>query len=145
MTLLRESTPAAPRHGSTAVTNGIRVTAQPRFDIARSDPARKAWVFRYEIEMRNEGTETVKLRRRTWQIIDGKGVVHEVKGEGVVGEFPVLGAGQRFAYESFCPLSTPWGTMEGELCFTFGDEDVEKPGAPTLDVKVARFYLVADA
>jgi ApaG protein len=31
----------------------------------------------------------------------------------VVGEQPVLPPGESFEYTSFCPLETPFGTMEG--------------------------------
>jgi ApaG protein len=39
--------------------------------------------------------------------------LHEVKGPGVVGEQPVLKAGERFTYTSGCPLDTPHGSMTG--------------------------------
>jgi ApaG protein len=39
--------------------------------------------------------------------------VEEVKGPGVVGQQPVLAPGEAFTYTSGCPLSTPFGTMEG--------------------------------
>ena len=34
-------------------------------------------------------------------------------GPGVVGETPVLAPGESFEYESFCPLPTPMGVMQG--------------------------------
>ena len=36
-----------------------------------------------------------------------------VKGEGVVGEQPILNPGEKFEYTSGTPLSTPSGFMEG--------------------------------
>ena len=42
-----------------------------------------------------------------------RGNVEVVKGPGVVGEYPVLDAGQSYEYTSFCPLPTSLGTMHG--------------------------------
>jgi ApaG protein len=39
--------------------------------------------------------------------------MEEVRGEGVVGEQPVLGPGERFEYTSRVPLPTTSGFMEG--------------------------------
>ena len=41
------------------------------------------------------------------------GRVQEVRGVGVVGEQPVLGPGESYAYTSGAPLSTPSGIMSG--------------------------------
>ena len=41
-----------------------------------------------------------------------------------------------FEYESYCPLSTRWGTMEGEYRF-------EREDGTLMEVNVARFFLVA--
>ena len=38
----------------------------------------------------------------------------EVRGEGVVGEKPVLKAGEAFRYTSGCVLETPLGVMQGK-------------------------------
>ena len=40
-------------------------------------------------------------------IIDGRGGLHEVQGEGVVGEHPVIEPPAAIDYVSGCPLSTP--------------------------------------
>ena len=39
--------------------------------------------------------------------------MEEVRGEGVVGEQPVLNPGEKFEYTSGTPLTTPSGFMEG--------------------------------
>ena len=39
--------------------------------------------------------------------------MQEVRGEGVVGEQPVLSPGEAFEYTSGVPLSTPSGIMVG--------------------------------
>ena len=57
--------------------------------------------------------QAVQLVSREWVISDGRGTRHEVRGEGVVGEQPVLEPGASFDYVSGCPLTTPTGAMEG--------------------------------
>jgi ApaG protein len=52
----------------------------------------------------------------------------------VVGEQPVLTPGESFEYASFCPLGTPFGTMEGS--YQMVDDDGVK-----FEVTVARFTL----
>ena len=57
----------------------------------------------------------MQLVSREWAISDGRGVQHEVRGEGVVGEQPVLEPGGSFDYVSGCPLTTPTGIDGGPL------------------------------
>ena len=81
----------------------------------------------------NLSTQTVQLMTRHWFITDGRGEVHEVRGEGVVGKQPVLRPGESFNYTSGCPLTTPDGSMRG--FYAMQDEngaifDVEVPLFP---------------
>ena len=98
---------------SEAVTQGIRVKAASSYLEARSDPEHALWFFAYRIRIANEGGETVQLISRHWKIMDAEGRVEEVRGLGVVGEQPVLAPGESFEYTSGCPLSTPFGSMQG--------------------------------
>ena len=50
---------------------------------------------------------------RHWKIFDSNGSHREVKGEGVVGEQPVLEPGDEFEYTSGTPLKTNSGIMSG--------------------------------
>jgi ApaG protein len=45
----------------------------------------------------------VQLVSREWTISDGRGARHQVQGEGVVGEQPVIEPGGSFDYVSGCP------------------------------------------
>ena len=75
------------------------------------------YVWAYHITMENGGQDTVQLRTRHWSIMDGRGQVHLVEGEGVVGDKPVLKPGQSYTYTSGCPLPTPSGSMSGYYMF----------------------------
>ena len=85
----------------------------------------------------NESDRWVKLLRRRWIIVDSLGERQEVVGEGVIGAQPELEPGQSFEYSSYCPLSTEWGTMEGQ--YTMRDA-----GEQSFEVTIGRFFLVAE-
>ena len=96
-----------------AITRNIEVTAKPHFLENQSEPEVGKFVWAYTITIANHGTETVKLLTRHWIITDGNGQKQEVQGPGVVGEQPVLAAGDSYQYSSGCPLATPSGVMLG--------------------------------
>ncbi|HWU87730.1 MAG TPA: Co2+/Mg2+ efflux protein ApaG [Kofleriaceae bacterium] len=95
------------------MTEGIRVRVQSHYLADQSSPRDDRYVFAYTITISNEGPSTAQLRTRHWIITDGRGVVEEVRGDGVVGEQPLLVPGQSFQYTSGCVLNTPVGTMHG--------------------------------
>jgi ApaG protein len=88
------------------------------------------------VRIENEGERAVQLLSRHWHIVDGRGTEHEVEGEGVVGEMPLIPAGGSYDYVSGCPLATPTGAMRGS--YRLVDED----GA-TFDVAVPAFQLLS--
>lgn len=89
------------------------VRAEPRFVPEQSDANAGRYVFAYTITVANTGQVAAQLLARHWIITDADGDIEEVRGEGVVGEQPVLRPGEAFQYTSGCPLSTPVGTMRG--------------------------------
>ncbi len=138
MTTQSQSTLERPRvsRGSEAVTRGLRVSATPAFLAQHSDPQQRRFVFGYRIRIVNEGAGRARLLTRHWEIVDADGSRHVVDGEGVVGQQPDLAPGAAHEYESYCPLTTPWGTMEGSFTMQGENGDV-------FTIAVARFYLVA--
>ena len=96
-----------------AVTRSIEVTVTPRFIAERSSPDNGYYFWSYTINITNCGAETVQLTTRHWRITDATGKQQEVDGPGVVGEKPVLKAGESFEYTSGVPLPTPSGFMRG--------------------------------
>ena len=121
-----------------AVTRHIEVVVEPSFLPERSSAEDGRFFWAYTIAIINSGTETVQLKTRHWIITDGAGHSQEVRGEGVVGEQPILPPGGTHDYVSGCPLTTPHGSMEGH--YTFRRED----GAP-LRVAIPFFPLAAPA
>ena len=91
----------------------IRIDATIDFVEAQSDPAADRYVFAYTITIANHGAVTAQLIDRHWIITDASGKVQEVRGEGVVGEQPVLAPGESFRYTSAAMIETPVGSMHG--------------------------------
>jgi len=98
---------------SEATTREIEVTVRSSYVAERSQPVEGRWFFSYRIRISNRGPVPVQLLNRHWVITDAHGRVEEVRGPGVIGEQPLLPPGESFEYTSFCPLGTPFGTMEG--------------------------------
>lgn len=98
---------------SDTTTRGIRVQVESFYDEDRSAPDESYYFFAYQVQISNVGQETAQLVSREWIITDAQGQEQHVQGPGVVGEQPVLAPGETFEYTSFCPLSTPVGTMHG--------------------------------
>lgn len=96
-----------------SITNNIGVSVEPFYLDQESEPDENHYVWGYQVHIENNGQETVQLERRHWIITDGNGETHEVEGEGVVGEQPILEPGEVFEYTSGAPLSTSSGFMVG--------------------------------
>jgi ApaG protein len=107
-----------------AVTRQIEVTVEPNFLPERSSVDRGQYFWSYTVVITNTGGETVQLRTRHWIITDATGRKQEVRGEGVVGEQPVLAPGERFEYTSGVPLPTASGFMTG--CYQMVSESGER-------------------
>lgn len=89
------------------------VSVRPQYLVEHSSPEEQHYVFAYTVTIRNTGDHTAQLVSRHWIITDANNSVEEVRGEGVIGEKPVLQPGQSFEYTSGCPLPTPVGSMRG--------------------------------
>lgn len=116
-------------------TRNIRIAVRAFYLDDQSKPEQGQFVWAYRITIENRGRETVQLLRRSWLITDAQGRTVKVSGEGVVGEKPVLEAGEAFEYTSGTPLHTPSGFMSGQFHMT-----VTTTGEP-FDVAIPTFSL----
>lgn len=117
-----------------ATTEGIEVRVVPHFEPDRSSSESGTFFWTYDIEIRNLNDAPVQLKARHWEITDATGRVQHVRGEGVVGQQPVIAPGESFHYTSGCPLVTSSGIMAGEY------EMVDAGGRPFV-VAVPAFSL----
>jgi len=152
---------------SRAVTKGVEVVASSLYSVVFE-------VFVYSIRIRllrpedgegymtpeERGFETCQLVSRYWRIVQG-GEVDEVRGEGVIGYYPLLregdyqnfasddggrtfravgGEGNREEYFSYQSCTNgEEGSMEGQLQFKAGS--IEAGAGVVFDVRVAPFPL----
>ncbi|MDB5737468.1 MAG: apaG, partial [Sphingomonas bacterium] len=91
---------------------GITVRVSVSYLPEQSEPGRGRWFWAYHIRLENGSDRAVQLMTRHWIITDGRGDVNEVRGEGVVGDQPLILPGDSYDYVSGCPLETTSGLME---------------------------------
>ena len=101
--------------------HGIVVQTKVTYLPDQSDESADRYVFSYTITISNLGTHTAQLISRHWIITDAYNHVQEVRGQGVVGEQPVLKPKQSFEYSSGTVLATQVGTMKGSYLFRSDD------------------------
>ncbi len=119
-----------------AMTRDITVRVAVSYLADQSDPSTRRWFWSYHVRIENGSSRSVQLLSRSWRIVDGRGTVHEVHGEGVVGEMPLIAPDGSFDYVSGCPLDTPSGWMSGT--YRMVDED-----GSAFDIDIPRFALVS--
>ncbi len=93
--------------------NNISVGVETRYIEDQSNPEQNYYVFAYTITIQNQGQQSAQLLTRHWVITDSNQKVQEVRGDGVVGEQPLLKPGEQFVYTSGTMLETAVGTMKG--------------------------------
>ena len=112
----------------------VEINTVSRFLPEQSDLSANRYVFAYHITISNRGEQTVQLLTRHWIITDAEENVQEVRGEGVIGQQPVLRPGESFEYTSGCSIATPVGTMKGSY-FMQADDGRQ------FDAPIAEFTL----
>lgn len=117
--------------------NQIDVTAVATYLADQSSPETGEFAFAYTITITNLGQQAAQLVSRHWIITDGNNEVQEVKGEGVVGEQPILPPGASFEYTSGTLMNTPMGSMRGSY------QMLSEDGA-MFDADIPVFTLKAD-
>lgn len=121
-----------------STTHGVQIEVESRFVPENSDIDENQYLFAYEIRITNTTESRVQLLNRHWIITDGLGRIEEVKGPGVVGQQPWIAPGETFEYESFCPLSTPTGSMRG----TYEMSSLSGTSPKTFSAEIPQFFLV---
>ena len=98
-----------------ATTGEVTVRVSVNYMPDQSSPKDRRWFWAYHVRIENDGDQPVQLISRHWVIEDGSGIRQEVRGEGVVGEMPVIAPGASHDYVSGCPLDTSDGSMVGSF------------------------------
>lgn len=114
--------------------HGFIVQTQVNYLPDQSDESGNRFVFSYTISINNLGTIPAKLISRHWVITDAHHHVQEVRGQGVVGEQPLIQPNQSFEYTSGTVLATQVGTMRGSY-------QMQTEDGTQFDIEVPQFVL----
>ncbi len=115
-------------------TAGMIVRVAPQFLPDESRPEDGRFVWAYTIEIENRRSDSVQLMSRFWRITDENGSTQEVRGEGVIGQQPVIEPGKSFTYTSAAPLAAPSGMMMGAY-------SMQRTNGEGFDIDVPLFAL----
>ena len=116
----------------------VSIAVRVNYLAEQSDETDDRYVFAYTITITNLGDTTVKLLSRHWIITDALNHLQEVRGQGVVGEQPVLKPKQSFEYTSGTVLSTQVGTMSGSYQMVADDNTLFDALIPQFVLSVPR-------
>ena len=115
----------------------VFVHVMPHYMAEESAPEKKRYVFSYTVSITNETLEPVQLMSRHWVITNGETLdTQEVRGEGVIGQQPIIKPGDSYTYTSGTVMEAPVGTMNGN--YTMLDHKGE-----LFDVLIPVFTLAA--
>jgi ApaG protein len=121
----------------TGVTSGVKISVESLYRKDLSNVETGLYFFNYRIVIENKNPFEVQLKSRYWYIFDSLNPAREVEGDGVVGEQPVLSAGQKHVYVSGCDLHSEIGYMQGHYVFE------RKDTGEQFKVSVPKFNLFA--
>ncbi|MDG2045613.1 MAG: Co2+/Mg2+ efflux protein ApaG [Halioglobus sp.] len=120
----------------------VRVNVAAVYLPSHSSPTQSQYTFAYTITVTNGASLPVQLLSRHWIITDADEQIQEVRGEGVVGEQPVIQPQAAFRYTSGATLNTPIGYMEGSYSMVVRENmEIDPAGLPTFEVPVPAFSL----
>ncbi|CAL8407160.1 unnamed protein product [Arctogadus glacialis] len=124
-----------------ATTGDLSVTVSTAFlpELSSVHPPHFFFTYRIRIEMSSSAPPDAacQLDSRYWKITKGNGEEEEVRGPGVVGEYPVMMPGKVHEYASCTTFSTTSEHMEGHYTFhrLANKEEV-------FNVLIPRFHMV---
>lgn len=124
-----------------SLSHDFKIEVRTEFDFDQSNPLQFQYLFRYTIQITNQGKRQAQLISRKWNIKDAKGVLKYVEGPGVVGATPVFKPGDSFEYHSFCPLPTMEGEMWGHFNMVAADGEKFRIDTPVFRFVVPKEYI----
>lgn len=121
---------------SVEITNGIKVSVESKFSERFSVIVENKYIYQYTISITNKSNFSVQLLEREWFIYDSLDFPRIVRGEGVIGEQPIIEPEDTFSYSSSCDLQSTLGKMEGNYIFQ------NLTTSEILKVKIPTFQLL---
>lgn len=121
------------------ITKGIKISVKTKYEGTLNRDQRLFYNFGYFITIENHSLKTIQLKNRFWKILDSLNQTEYVRGEGVIGETPILQPDEVYTYRSFCLLQSQIGAMNG--FYTMIDIQSNK----TFKVSIPTFQLSTSA
>lgn len=115
-------------------TNGVEVTVRPEYVDSQTSLLGDIFIWAYHVKIENKSSDTIQLVSRYWKIVDEKGGIQEISGEGAVGEKPILIPNANFQYTSGVHLRYHSGIMSGHY-------NMKKSSGEFFEVKIPAFSL----
>jgi ApaG protein len=91
----------------------VSISVKATFIDEQSHVQDNQYFFSYTVSIENRGLQSVQLISRHWIIKNAHNERFEIKGEGVIGEQPIIQPGEKFTYSSGTEINTPVGSMLG--------------------------------
>jgi ApaG protein len=121
----------------TEITEGVKVSVEAEYQSEYSSPSQYHYVFTYRVTIENKSDRTIQVMRRNWLIQDASFPNREVKGDGVVGQQPIIEPGNMHHYVSGCNLKSGIGSMSGTY-------QVERLiDGTVLNISIPKFQMIA--
>ncbi len=93
---------------------GLQVTVdRVVYNSQFATPPDRPYCFVYFISIYNGTPVAVTVKARKWVVTNSRGEITAVEGDGVVGQCPTIGPGERFSYNSFHLVDTRTAVAEG--------------------------------
>ena len=113
----------------------IQVTVTADYEGKTKIHGEKFILWKYKIVIFNSSEGRVQILNRHWKIVDSNGFVREVRGEGIVGEQPVIKPQGRFEYSSYAHLKNHSGLMYGKyMALNMENNDVFEATIPAFSL-----------
>ena len=125
-------------------SHNIEITVTPEYEDEQSSPFDNFFIWEYNIHIKNKSPDIVQLLRRHWVLVDDKGQMQEIEGDGVIGLQPVLKQGDEFEYSSSVHLTEPSGVMMGTYDMVKMDGDVLRVEIPSFSLDCPHIQKIAN-
>lgn len=114
---------------------GLRVTVdRVVYNSQFATPPDRPYCFVYFISIRNGTNVSITFKARKWVVTNSCGEITAIEGDGVVGQCPTIGPGERFSYNSFHLVDTRTAVAEGSYL------GIDATGQRVL-VRIPRFQM----
>lgn len=120
------------------ITKGIKISVLTNYEGIHSQNENRMFLFSYFITIENQTNDTVQLLSRKWEIYDSLNTKEIIKGDGVVGQIPILEPNEKYTYRSNCLLQSKIGSMKGYFnMINFDSKSHFKVQIPAFQLNVA--------